>query len=142
MKATYKQAVDSLFAPGGTLTEDYIELSEGRQIVAKVPVSQFTQYNTYNASGEIIKGYCHVLYARHNNHLVAYDSTSKKAKAWLVEEDYIYSYNFLKTKIKADGGIDGLMKTINRINSPDSPLNMYLAGTLKKVNKEFIRKEG
>lgn len=133
MKATHKQATDSLFSAGGTLTEDYIELSEGKQIVAKIPMSQFTQYNTYNASGEIIKGYCTILYARHDSHLVAYDSATKKAKAWLVEKDYIYSYKFLKSKVKASDGIEGLMTMIKRLNSPDSPLNMYFTGALEKV---------
>lgn len=130
MKATYKQAVDSLFSAGGTLTEDYIELSEGKQIVAKIPMSQFTKYNMYNASGEIIKGYCHVLYARHEDSLVIFDSKTKQAKVWLVEHNTEWAYKFLKTKIRAQGGIEGLIATINRFNGL-YPMNSFFAGTLK-----------
>lgn len=130
MKATYKQAVDSLFSAGGTTTEDYIELSEGKQVVAKVPVSQFTQYNVYTYDNEVIKGNCNILYAKHENSLVIFDSKTKQAKAWMVEHNSEWAYKFLKTKIRAQGGIEGLIATINRFNGL-YPMNSFFAGTLK-----------
>lgn len=130
MKATYKQAVDSLFSGGGTLTEDYIELSKGKQIVAKMPISQFAQYNVYTYDNEVKKGYCTISYAIHEDSLVIFDSKTKQAKVWLVEHNTEWAYKFLKTKIRAQGGIEGLITTINRFNSL-YPMNSFFAGTLK-----------
>ena len=44
-------------------------------------------------------------------------------KTFKVVKDYEFTYKIQKTQIKASGGIEGLRKFIDEVNTQDSPFN-------------------
>jgi phage FluMu protein gp41 len=51
---------------------------------------------------------------------------TKNGKEFKVVKDYEFTYKIQKTQINAQGGINGLYKFINEINTKDSPFNPAL----------------
>jgi hypothetical protein len=71
---------------------------------------------SYNIWGQNINSGC-VVFDFENNTV----TTAKKK--YSIEIDREYTYKVRKDKIYCSGGISGLYKFINEINTPDSPFN-------------------
>lgn len=59
--------------------------------------------------------------------------TLNGGKSFRVEHSRDYVYKFLKTKVKADGGIDGLYKTILAASKPGELFHATLYGVLSRA---------
>lgn len=71
-------------------------------------------FNLYNCSGKILNS---LQYKIENGVLTVvnqYGTVKRKIK-----DDYQYTFKFTKTLVKANGGEDGLTKTLNKANKFD-----------------------
>lgn len=58
--------------------------------------------------------------------------TINNKKTLRVEDDFEYTYKFMKTKVKAIGGIEGLYKHIKKASDPDDFWNNRMYAVLLK----------
>jgi hypothetical protein len=49
--------------------------------------------------------------------------TTPSGKVYKIVNDYGYTYKIGRNEIKSANGIEGLVKFLNEINTPDSPFN-------------------
>jgi hypothetical protein len=89
--------------------------------------------------------------------IVDYDNKTielPSGKTYKVENDYKYTIKVLKSKIKASGGINGLVEFLKEINSSDSPFNPSFTnqlingfdkyaegGELSSIKDEYLKNE-
>lgn len=135
MKSTYKKSLESLFTKGGTMKEDYIEISNKNKVVAKIGISELTQYNKYNIRNEVIGNsiYYKDIEIDGKDYIVVFNSNTKLSNIKKVVEDREFVYKVQKTQIKAIDGIKGLIKFIKDSSVPDSPFNSTTESRLQAV---------
>jgi hypothetical protein len=89
--------------------------------------------------------------------IVDYDNKTielPSGKTYKVENDYKYTIKVLKSKIKASGGINGLVEFLKEINTSDSPFNPSFTnqlingfdkyaegGELSSIKDEYLKNE-
>jgi hypothetical protein len=103
---------------------------------------------SYNISGKEINS---------GDVIVDYDNKTielPSGKTYKVENDYKYTIKVLKSKIKASGGINGLVEFLKEINTSDSPFNPSFTnqlingfdkyaegGELSSIKEEYLKNE-
>lgn len=91
-----------------------LKLNEINSVLSKVKDEQFKPIN--------------LKFDFENNKLIINDKKTLK-----VENDYDYTYKFMKTKVKAINGIDGIYKHIKEASDPENFWNNRIYSILLKT---------
>ena len=95
----------------GAQLRDRKMMADGGVAKEKIRVKSYNIHGQEIKSGDFVVDY--------DNQTIQFPS----GKIYKVEPDREYTVKFLKTKVKASGGIKGLVDFIKEINVPDSPFN-------------------
>lgn len=139
MKVKFRKATESLFTKGGTVQEDYIEVSKKNRVIDKIGLSNFITYNRYNVKNKIVQndikyfGKC----IDGIDYIILLNTKTKKTYIKKVLKCDNHSYRFQKTQVKAMKGLDGFIDFINKANEKDSAFNGFFYRVLEDAIEEY-----